>query len=477
MVILILLLFINLSLWKCASTENHKGVEIDASETKSVTDMITDYFEPLLHKVLAYDAESIGHRNFDLAVENRFYDVFFELSKDPIVWKGNAFIKDSFFFDCYNNYVYNSPSSSRYMWNKMNSIHPTEYDRIRKINPDGLKLSLRELSAWISVCIYRRAPEEKYAPYLAQIPSIFLEIIQEYIYIYSLITFDIVEKDYFHEFIVKLLDKYFGDNENLKSDVRFTRLLNDVRYGNGSEYVYDEIFAHLEDLNKRHIVMLIIAASKSNNKALVKQIYDHTDFSKWILEMMVESECPHRFKVYFDLIEDEPLQDINDKPNFAGTNLIQTIISNKFKITKTITLPFGIMFDIHSPPEYIDVGFASQYEIVLNKESQYELVQSLIQKMFEDAAKAGAEELIQLITYYCGEQVNTSNIIHNSHFFVSYEVIRILIQHQYLIVMLENCRVLLFCNDERINDRDILNFEHVIIKRQPLVPTNTNLPW
>ena len=84
------------------------------------------------------------------------------------------------------------------------------------------------------------------------------------------------------------------------------------------------------------------------------------------------------------------------------------------------------MFEIHSPPEYIDVGLASQYEIVLNKESQYELVQSLIQKMFEDAAKAGAEELIQLITSYCDEQVNISNKIQNSHFFVSYEVIQIL---------------------------------------------------
>ena len=70
-------------------------------------------------------------------------------------------------------------------------------------------MSRSELYGWIAVCIYRRVPDEKYAPFLIKMPGVFLDIIEEYIYKSSPITFDIDEKDHFHKFINDLLDKYF----------------------------------------------------------------------------------------------------------------------------------------------------------------------------------------------------------------------------------------------------------------------------
>ena len=46
--------------------------------------------------------------------------------------------------------------------------------------------------------------------------------------------------------------------------------------------------------------------------------------------------------------------------------------------------------------------------------------------MFNDAANAGAQELIKLITEHCNEQNIPRNEIIDSNFKVSYEVIRML---------------------------------------------------
>ena len=74
------------------------------------------------------------------AVENRLYDIFFELIKDSTIWNGmtlEEIIKgkidfvsdnqDSFYFDCYNNYVYDNRAANEYMQSKLTEISPNYY--------------------------------------------------------------------------------------------------------------------------------------------------------------------------------------------------------------------------------------------------------------------------------------------------------------------------------------------------------------
>ena len=82
--------------------------------------------------------------------------------------------------------------------------------------------------------------------------------------------------------------------------------------------------------------------------------------------------------------------------------------------------------------------------------------------MFNDAAKAGAEEFIHFITEHCGEQDIEPNLIHSHVFHVKYEVIQILLEHQQLIGLLVNRLVKLQCYDNRINPDEIANFRNVI---------------
>ena len=217
----------------------------------------------------------------------------------------------------------------------------------------------------------------------------------------------------------------------------------------------------LEELNMQKLVMLIMAASKSNNKALVKQLANHPKFWLPDLESSVEIKCPHSFKVYFDIIENEPLEDSNGDINYADFGIIETIIRSKFKITKTITTDIGDQFEIQSPTEYVELGFASKYEIVLDK-LHFTAQSSLVEKMFNDAAKAGSEELTRLIIDHCGENVKERSFIISERFKVSYEVIKILLEHQELIGLLANREVKLYCSDERINPEEVVNFRHVI---------------
>ena len=396
------------------------------------------------------------------AVENQLYDVFFELGKDPSVWKYmsleqmmNNGIHDSFYFDCYNDYVYNTPAARDYMLKKMAKIEPKDYFTVHSITPGGEKLSYSELSAWVAVCIYRRTPEEKYAPYLAPIPSLFVYIIDEFLSKFSFITFDDNEKNNFHGFIVYILDKCFVNNPLLEWAIKFTKLLNDVRFGFVNESFYEEQIVPLDEISYDFVAMLIMAASKSNNKLLVKQLAKHPKIGMPSLESMVEYHNPHNFKVFFDIIEGEPPQDVGSNPNYANLKLIQVIVGNKFKISKTFTTPFGINFEIQSPAEYIDLGFASYYEIVLNPENQQAQVHPLIEKMFNDAAKAGSQEFIKLITENCSEQNTELNEFRHS-------VIRLLLEHQELIEMLANRYVTLTCNDKHIKRAEIANFRHVI---------------
>ena len=217
----------------------------------------------------------------------------------------------------------------------------------------------------------------------------------------------------------------------------------------------------LEELDMQNLVMLIMAASKSNNKALVKQLANHPKLWLPDLESLVEIKCPQSFKVYFDIIEDEPLEDSNGDIKYADFGMIETIIRSKFKITKTITTDLGDQFEIQSPTEYVELGFASKYEIVLDT-AHFTAQCSLVEKMFNDAAKAGSEELTKLITDHCSEHVKERSFIFSGRFKVSYEVIKILLEHQELIGLLANREVKLYCRDEHINPDEIANFRHVI---------------
>ena len=407
------------------------------------------------------------------AFENRLYDVFFELSKDSAVWNGKRLedivtgeVHDTFYFDCYNSYVYENPTASEYIFKKLAAIAPNYYNNNSpRITPGGEKLSLNELYAWIAVCIYRHVPEEKYLPYLSEIPVTFLDIIKEYIYNYSPITLDIDEKKYFHRFINDLLDKYFKDNEKLENNVAFIRLLNDIRFGYFNEsFIRDRIDGLYINLSYKKFAMLSMAASKANNKSLVKMLSNDPMFDSGILELFVESKSPHSFKVLFDILEGESIIDSFDRIDFAGTKMIRAIAlkDNGFKITKAIPLRicFGIIFEVQTPVEYLNLGFVPKYEIVML--SRNDFVSKFMQNMFDNAAKAGVDEFIRVVTEYCSVQAFGSKFRRFKSFEVSYEVIQLLLEHQELIEMLSNNSAKLQCNDNRIKPEEIANFRRVI---------------
>ena len=110
----------------------------------------------------------------------------------------------------------------------------------------------------------------------------------------------------------------------------------------------------------------------------------------------------------------------------------------------------------------VKLGFASKYEFILEPNELNLLPPFLIAKCLMTRPKLGADELIQLITEHCGEQVIEPNFIRHQNVTVSYEVIQILIKHQELVDMLANRSVHLICRDERINPEEIAKFSHVI---------------
>ena len=429
--------------------------------------LIRRYYAKLDKGKLSDEDGTYRRKYLVFAVTSRLYDVFFELGKDPTVWNGKRLldiisgsIHDSFYFDCYNNYVFNSPSASKYVWKKIAQIEPEDCVLIQSIAPGKKPVSRSELHAWIAVCIYRRVPEEEYAQYLSRIPESFLDIIKEYVYKYSPITFDSDEKDHFHGLIVNLIDKYFGDNKILERAVKFIKLLNDIRFGCVNESVYHERILTFNQVHSRQkLEMLIMAASKANNKFLVKKLAKHPALFISILFSMIETKSPHSFKVYFDMIESEPLENVIVLSERACSGLVGAIIANKFKITKTVTTNLGDLFEIESPAEYVQLGFATNYEIILSPDNFILPLRSLVEKMLNDAAKAGADELIQIITDHCGEHVTEPNFISGKRFNVSYEVIQILIKHQELFDMLANRSVQL------VHTKEIANFSHVITSK------------
>ena len=76
-----------------------------------------------------------------------------------------------------------------------------------------------------------------------------------------------------------------------------------------------------------------------------------------------------------------------------------------------------------------------------------------MQTMFDNAAKAGAEEFIRVVTEYCSVR-RRIKIPSLQIFEVSYEVIKLLLEHQELIAMLANHSAKLQCNDDHQARRD-----------------------
>ena len=82
------------------------------------------------------------------------------MSKDSGVWNDETLeeiidndIHDGFYFDCYNDYVYDNPATRDYMLKKMESLQTVN---IRMATPGGAGLTYNELSAWVAVCIHRK---------------------------------------------------------------------------------------------------------------------------------------------------------------------------------------------------------------------------------------------------------------------------------------------------------------------------------
>ena len=350
---------------------------------------IYDAFKELSRPVLKYlvrrfyvnlkngkvsDEDGARRRTYlEFAFWNRFYDIFFELGNDFSVWNGLSLKdivivdgkNDSFYFECYNNYAYDNRAASEIMWKKMAAIESNDYDsyRYETITPGGAKLSRNEIYAWVSVCIYRRVPEEKYADLFSKIPKTFLDIIHEYVYKYSPITLDAGEMDYYHGFIGKLLDKYFSD-PIYKDMVEFIRLSNDVRFRNYNDNInhilVKRVMPYYTIFRRHGIELLAMAASRANNKLLVKYMALHPHFEIRILKSIVEPRCPQSFKVYFDLIEGKPLQDNYNIIDYVYPGLDSAIFRNKIKTTETISA-LGKQIEIEMPAEYLKLGFAPKY--------------------------------------------------------------------------------------------------------------------
>ena len=143
-----------------------------------------------------------------------------------------------------------------------------------------------------------------------------------------------------------------------ESVVRFNRLMNDIRFGYVNENIYQERILNFDKIySEIELGMLIMAASKANNKSLVKQLAKSSWFFHSGFVFMAELKCAHCFKVYFDMIESEPLPGLCGNINYANNGLIQAVIKNNFKIIKTTTFAFGDKFYIETPIEYVKLGF------------------------------------------------------------------------------------------------------------------------
>ena len=165
---------------------------------------------------------------------------------------------------------------------------------------------------------------------------------------------------------------------------------------------------------------------------------------------------------FFDIIEDAPIKDKSGEGILLSLEWLKQLFLNRnnFKITKAIPASFGVKFEVQTSVDYVKLGFAPKYDIVIWPGCFS--IATFIQFMFEDAAKAGVYEFIRVVTEYCSVQVDEEIFHYYKSLTVSYEVIELLLEHQELIGMLANFSVKLQCNDKRIKPEEIANFRRVI---------------
>lgn len=432
--------------------EHISNLLINEGSFKELARPVLKYLVRTLYTGLSRDGSTdnfLKNRNNFLhyAINNRFYDVVFEIKKDRDLYESNSHllnvIKDAGNYD-YFSWVFDNRSAREYFLEIMSQMNPTTKDML----------------AWTAVCINRKAPESYYVQYLESKPELFHLAIEKYLDVFSPITLDPEEIQYYHALINGYIERYLRPSSLAASIICSVQLLNDVRYGPEDAELYRNCLVPF--YNNSEISIFAIAASKANKKALVRQLSNSPGFNVIFSDPVAEIKSIHRVKVLFDIMEGTTLVH-DDFINYANVYLKLAVLWNNFKFTSmTSASPIGIKFVIESPVEYVGLGFAPTYEFYAKNGN---LVLTL-KKMFNDAAESGPEEFEELVTRLCGQQGgNEPSVIFGADFAVSYKVIQLLLANVALISMLRNCHVRISCSsDPRISDESFAPFTDVIYK-------------
>lgn len=392
------------------------------------------------------------------AAENGFFEFIFEIRKDRLL-RHNAFDDDEFFYLDYFNWVYDDPVALDFMLKSSSTSNMYMYD----------------IEPWAGVCIQRKAPKSYYLESLDSNVR-FPFVIAIYLSRTSLIDLDAGEMEYYHTFIRSLLDERLsqlddGQRAHDPEFLLFTNLLNDVRYGPPEDP--ENYLSRLQNLARVNSMQLAMAASKANKKELAQILSNRRHFDINLVEFYYND--PHSFKIFFDVLEGTPSQNPhNGAVNYASVKLLDLINGNRFTITASAPFLAGYFkFTIESPAEFVELGFASAYEFIVKTAAAASDVNWLFvlkRKMFRDAADAGAQEFANFINRNCGTHVTVSNALiaaaADGIIAVSYEAIRMLLEDEALIRLLQDREIKVSCRDSRITDRSIASYRQVINPRQ-----------
>lgn len=154
--------------------------------------------------------------------------------------------------------------------------------------------TLNEITGWAAVCIHKKAPEYYYINHLSHRPLFFLGVIQTYLFKFSLITpeADVYEsereKEYYHNFVNSLVDRYLRQTPSLIEYLPFAELLNNIRYGPEGTGTCEQCVTTISGTNANSIASCIMAASKANKKGLVQGLFNLPELIMSELEDYVE---------------------------------------------------------------------------------------------------------------------------------------------------------------------------------------------
>lgn len=425
---------------------------------KALTSPLLKYLVRILYTHLARGSISdpFGSERCDIidfAVEHNFYDVVFDMNMDRdlfLNFSERVFSRRRYFK--FFVWVFDNPRARAHI--------------MKRMIPRGIpKMSKSEIIVWTAACIHRKASESYYADYLKSDPYLLHDAIYEYLFKFSWITLKSSDKQYYHALIKSLIDRYVRQHIffaffstfvnvlrltlNRNDLVPFLEVLNDIRYGPDDPNVLE---------NRRTIYFLdyfispaeaIMAASKSNKKELAQKLAKHPKFDTRDLYPFVDRDDPQSFKAYFDIFEG-PLM------NEGSNEISSLIISDEFKFILATSISNGqVMFDIETSSRYVELGYCPTYEYLFKNDGRDLDIERFSDKMWNDAAEAGAEEFENFVTKYCGDHFITPNIIRDTHRNVSYKIIRLLLENERLVRMLNNHNVQVYCDDERISKESI----------------------